>query len=513
MTHSAPRSLVVLCALLSVGAAAREGALVQAVKEANTSAVRTLVQQGADVNAAAADGTTALHWAAHLDNLDAVDVLIRAGARVQTANRYGATPLWEACVNGNAAMIERLLEAGADPNTSMAEGDTALMTAARSGNVVAVKRLLAHGADVNAREHWKGQTALMWAAARNNAAVVQVLIEAGADIKARTKYRAAVPAPVIPTPAGAARSTRGNGVNQDVTRQAGFTPLLFAVRAGALDATRALVKAGASPNETLTDGTSALVLAVGGTHYELAAFLLDQGADPNAGAQGWTALHQVIWTRRPNTGSNNPPPVSRDSLDSLAFVKKLLTKGANINAQVTKDVDIVIIGRRRYSDVGATPFWVAAETLDLPMMRLLAANGADPLRPNVNGTTPLVAAAGIGIEMPGENPGTPALVAEAVKLALELGADPKAVDVNGNTALHGVAIWGSNTAVRLLVTAGAKLDVFNKCGWLPWHIANGVAYDGNIIGDHPDTANLLRELMEEHGLWKTPTPALPCGVG
>ena len=220
----------------------------------------------------------------------------------------------------------------------------------------------------------------------------------------------------------------------------------------------------------------------------------------------------MIWTRRPNGGNNNPWPVPRGNLDSLAFVKKLLAKGANVNAPVTKDADVGIIGRRRYSDVGATPFWVAAETLDLPMMRLLAANGADPLRPNVNGTTPLVAAAGIGIEMPGENPGTPELVAEAVKLSLELGADPTTVDVNGNTALHGVAIWGSNAALRLLVAAGAKLDVINECGWLPWDIANGVAYDGNLIGLHADTADLLRQLMEERGLWRAPTPARPCGA-
>jgi hypothetical protein len=33
-----------------------------------------------------------------------------------------------------------------------------------------------------------------------------------------------------------------------------------------------------------------LVLAVTNAHYELAGRLLERGADPNAGAQGWTAL-------------------------------------------------------------------------------------------------------------------------------------------------------------------------------------------------------------------------------
>ena len=81
------------------------------------------------------------------------------------------------------------------------------------------------------------------------------------------------------------------------TGERGFTPLLFAVRAGALDATRVLLAAGADVNETFdggpSTGMSALVLAVVNAHYDLAVSLLDHGADPNAAGQGWTALHQV----------------------------------------------------------------------------------------------------------------------------------------------------------------------------------------------------------------------------
>lgn len=41
---------------------------------------------------------------------------------------------------------------------------------------------------------------------------------------------------------------------------------------------------------------------------ELAATLLDRGADPNAAAQGWTALHQVTWVRKAGLGDNTPAP-------------------------------------------------------------------------------------------------------------------------------------------------------------------------------------------------------------
>ena len=83
-----------------------------------------------------------------------------------------------------------------------------------------------------------------------------------------------------------------------------FTPFLFAVRGGHLDSSRALLDAGVDVNQPLSDGTSALVLAVMNAHYELAGLL--ERSNPNADAQGWTALHQIAWSRRHNAGFNLP---------------------------------------------------------------------------------------------------------------------------------------------------------------------------------------------------------------
>jgi uncharacterized protein len=468
------------------------GPLIEAVKSGDTETVRALVAARTDVNAAEVDGTTALHWAAHFDNLAAADLLIRAGARVTARNRYGVTPLWLACINGSAAMVEKLLAAGADPNTTMSEGDTALMTAARTGVAGAVKALLSRGADVNARENWKGQTALMWAAADDNLAAVEALIEAGADVQARTKY---APRPLART-GGIGRDAERNS---DVTKQAGFTALHFAVRAGATEVVKRLLASGATVRDVTSDGTGVLVLAIASTHYELARFLLQQGADPNAAGQGWTPLHQIAYTRRPNTGVNNPGLVPREKLDSLTLASELLTHGADPNVPATKNPDTVNVGRKRLTEVGATSFWVAAQTLDLPLMKLLVEHGADPLRPNSTGDTPLLAASGLVIEKPGESPGTPAEVAAAIKFCLDHGADATTVDDEGNTALHGIAVWGSNDAVQMLVAAGARLDVKNKKGQTPWRIAEGAVFEDAVLAQ-PQTAALLRRLMEERGL-------------
>ena len=446
--------IVAVLAMSGVGAAGQDVSLMDAVKDGDTAAVRALLDEGADVNAAEVDGTTALHWAVHRDHVDVTDLLIRAGADVGAENRYGVAPLSLACLNGSEALVAKLLQAGADPETTQPGGETALMTAARSGNADVVRQLLARGADVNATEEWKGQTALMWAAAENNAVAVKALIAGGADVAARSEV----------SPGVAELGNRG------------FTAFTFAARAGAMDAAEVLLEAGASVNETLADGTSALVLAVMSARYEMAAFLLDHGADPNASAQGWTALHQIVWTRRPNRGFNTVFQAPKGRVDSLSLVEKLLAHGADIDARVaTPRAPRTVTGRNLLRVTGTTPLFLAAHRVDVDLIRLLLERGADPLLPNEDGTTPLMAAAGVGLYNPGENPGTAEESAEAVRLVLEAGGDPATIDANGDTALHGAAYWDSPRAVELLLAANPQLDldVVNNNGWTPcgWRTA------------------------------------------
>jgi len=490
--------VVPLLAIVSLGAAGREGPLVDAVKKADTSRVRVLLAQQVDVNGTEADGTTALHWAAHNNDLDVADLLLRAGANAKAANRYGVTPLSLASTNGNPAMVERLLKAGADPTAASPDGQTVLMTAARTGNADVVKVLLAHGADVHAKESYRGQDALMWAAAQGHAAAVRVLIEAGADIHARSKgnpgaVRAAVRPGVsqLALASGTGGGRSGSAETEAAVAPPGLTPFLFAVRAGHIDATQVLLDAGANVNEVVGDGTSGLVLAVMNAHYELAALLLNHGADPNADAQGWTALHQLVWTRRPNLMRPTPFPLPTGNLTDLALVRALVAHGANPNARQRKEPNDA--NRNVLNRIGSTPFLLAAKAGDVDMMRALVASGADPLPTTEESATPLMAAAGVGIWRIGENVGTNEEALEAVKLAWELGNDVNAVDANGDTAMHGAVHRGANAIVQFLIDKGANPDVANDFGWTPLTIAEGVWYP-NTYKSEPETGALLRQL-------------------
>jgi len=179
LRHTIRSASLVLLAAAALHAAPAPGAVVEAVKNRDTAALKRLMQARADVNAAEVDGTTALHWAVRLNDVPAAELLLKAGASVKAANRYGVSPLSVACTNGNAAIVKLLLQAGADPNSALPGGETALMSAARSGSAEAVTALIARGAEVNVKEDGLGQTALMWAASEGHSTRSQVLLEAG----------------------------------------------------------------------------------------------------------------------------------------------------------------------------------------------------------------------------------------------------------------------------------------------------------------------------------------------
>ena len=415
-----------------------------------------------------ARSASALYWAVHRDDLPAVDALLKKGATVDATTRHGVPPLHLAAVNGNAAIVRRLLDAGADANTALPDGETVLMTAARTGAVEAVRALLDRGADLRRKEPAKGQTALMWAAAENNAAAVTLLIERGADVNERSK--------------------------------GGLSAYLFAVRGGHIDAAKALVDAGVKVDEALSDGTSALLLAVINAHYELAGVLVDRGANPNADGQGWTALHQIAWSRRHNAGFNLPGPVATGNLDSLDLVRTLVARGADVNARQKKEPRDG--NRNMLNRLGSTPFLLAAKSADVPLMRVLLERGANAGITTNNGTTALMAAAGVGIWAPGENPGTHEEALAAVTLAFEAGGgDVNAVDKEGETALHGAVYRGGAIPVmQFLIDKGARLDVVNKKGWTPLTAADGVEYTPAVLKRYPEAAALLRRTLRERGL-------------
>jgi ankyrin repeat protein len=502
-------SLVGAIPVARATAAAASVPIIEAAKAGDLGAIQALIAKKADVNAAAPDGTTALHWAADRGDAAAVNVLLKAGANLKVANRYGATPFGLAAAKGHADVILRMLQAGEDAK-AVVNGEPVLMQAARAGNPVAVKALLAAGADPNVREPIDGQTALMWAAAAGNTAVARMLVEAGGDLKARANppgkgivLDVGFRMPPDNDPLGL-RSHRNSGSWGIILDGLQFTPLLWAARGGHAETVKALIDLGADVNEAKPEGTTSLIIAIINNHWELASKLLDWGADPNKGP-GYTALHQLAWSRRINLKAAFHPghPEPTGTVDSLELAKKILAKKVDINARMTESFKDNM--RNRFQRIGATAFMLSAKAVDVPMLRLLHENGADRTILTINNDTPLMAAAGIGLSNPGEDVGNETETLASVNYLLELGEDVHAKNKNNETALHGAAYRGFKSVAQVLVDRGAELDVPNLLGWTPLTVADGVFYAG-IFKQQPSVAVILRETYTKRGL---PVPAKP----
>ena len=479
--------------------AADDTRLVTAAAEQDWAAVRSFLEDGVDVRASRADGATALLWAAHWNQGDVADRLLRAGADVNAADDYGVTPLARAAENASPAMVERLLAAGADPNLAQRSGLTPVMTAAGTGNELVVRALVRDGADVNARTTDTKATALMWAIAARHPAIVRLLIESGADVKASTTK--------------------------------GYTALLYAAGNGDIDLAKQLLAAGVSADGRGNDGPHALPFAIAAGQVEFALFLIERGADPNgAWMNGVTALHAAagdleIWLRDWNRQQG--PDAVRGSItlsDRLRLVNALLERGADPNARTTTPAVImayIATPRRGAFHAfacgagnlrGATPLWVAAYStsgpqshylsgLPLPessadIVRALLRAGADPNLTTVDGTPPLMAAAGIGRGMykPELVRGDRAPEAEGAVLALlEAGVDVNAANEAEFTALHGAAQRGFNEVIQILVEHGADIDKRDYRGRTAYRLAEGGKQSFHFQA-FPETAELLKQL-------------------
>ncbi len=509
----------------AVAAAPARGALAEAAMRDDLGGVRTWLQRGADVAAAQGDGMTALHWAAERGHADIADALLAAGAPVGATTRLGRyTPLHLAARRGHAAVVTRLLAAKADAAAVASTGVTPLHLAAAAGDSGIVNALIGAGSPVDAREPQWGQTPLMFAAAAGRTEAVKTLVGRGAAIAATAKVvdliarnkddqadsrarnqrvaalqreRAEQLAKIggAPKPAATQRAARGDdsgnepeplGYAELVGSQGGLTALLLAARDGRTETAAALLDLGADLNQVSAgDHTSPLLMATINGHYDLAAALLARGADARVASDaGATPLYGVLnmqWA--PKARHPQPSHYMQQSVDYLDLAERFLKAGADVNARLTRTLwyttynrDLLGVDR-----TGATAFWLAAYTLDIPAMKLLLKYGADPNirtakvperyeeggpdpdKPDQSGlapvpwsgpaVAPIHAASGVGYGL-GFAGNTHRHVPDgwvpAVRfLVEELGADVNARDHNGYTPLHHAASRGDVDLINI----------------------------------------------------------------
>jgi ankyrin repeat protein len=508
---------------VSIGTAA-ETTLVEAAEAGDRATALRLLAEGADPNGAGPDGATAVMWAAYHEDPDLVRALIDRGADVTVRNEFGSSALTEAAIIGSSPIIELLLRAGADPDMENPEGETPLMAAARSGNVEAARLLLDAGADIDATEDWGGQSALMWAAAQSQADMVAFLASRGADLDARGVIRQWE------------RKTITEPRPKDMNK-GGFTPLLYAAREGCVECGRHLIEAGADPDLSDPERVSPLNLALLNLHFDFAAYMIEAGADLDRwDLFGRSPVYMAADVSTLPVKGNGAMAVipSEDAHTALDVGRLLLEAGANPNLQLKRRPPYRDVPQDRGGDgmlaQGATALLRAARAGDAPFVALLLEHGALVDLPARDGTTPLMAAAGVdfGTRVTRGRNRTDEGVLETMRLLLASGADidarnvteprgggrggrgsqmPSLFAVPNQTALHGAASRGFIAFVEFLAAQGADIGAQDASGRTALDLARGNAGGGRGDGfgapaeaAFPETAALLESLMAEQGI-------------
>ena len=471
----------------------RRSGLVDAARNGNVDAVQRIAQERRRPEPSAPDGSTAVHWAVHGDNLAMLNALLAAGAKPDSVTRYKIAPLTLAAQNGNAALVERLLAAGANPDTASGGGQTALMTAARNGSVAAVTRAAETRCDRwVSRNPSAGRPPLMFATGEGNTDAARLLLEFGAK-----------------------RDQRSKG---------GYTPLLFAVRNNRIETVKFLL--GKAPTSTTKYPTARRrsCMAILNADFDLAAMLLDAGADPNVPDPRGHPLHVVAWLHQPGAppdfamNGEDPRPVRVHAASCRTSISpRSCSRRAPIPTSPSRGGSTVQQRRR-----GAQPCQPEHRPAlsDLPGRDAVLSGGpqrrrttdacsrrrgADPLKPTRFGVTPLMGAACLDYyegETAGPFSGVPeSQRLEAVKLALALGNEINARTTFGDykmigtpegtllkypdnfselidlgmgdprfaetTALHGAVICNQPSIVKYLIEQGAEVNAKNRLGWTP----------------------------------------------
>ena len=529
-----------------------------ASRQANTIAIEALLEAGSDVNAFTSTGVRALHLAAAAGDQNAVAVLLFYGAEVDGLDLHsGRTPLMFATANNRLEVIETLLAAGADISIATMAVDYAARSE-QDGKERSRRNKVMRAAR-EAEEEARTESESPQSVADASAAQLQSREEPREPREERQEKERAEPAPqaiadssaaeLKGEPLGEERADSGSTPEEEpdsaarsepreqslsyadlVGSQGGMGAMHYAARDGHLEAIQMFLAGGADIDQpTRGDQSTPLLVATINGNYDLAMYLLDQGADPNlASEDGVAPLYAVLNNRwAPKALYPQPTAFKQQAASYLELMEALLIAGAEPNTRVTTHIwytsfNFDLLG---VNFSGATPFWRAAHATDVRAMKLLIVYGADPNIPTARAPSrrrrnddddedlsglppvpiggdavwPIHAAAGVGYGVSragNSHRHVPDGWLPAVTyLVGELGVDVNVRDHDGYSAVHFAAARGDNELIEYLVEHDADVTFVSRRGRTTVDMANGPI---QRVQPFPETIALLEGLGAEN---------------
>lgn len=256
----------------------------EANKDGYLSTAKLLISKGADVNSYGGYFHSALQTAIHFGSLEMVQLLLRNNADANAiGGRYG-TALNAAIENERLDIMEVLLDNKTNKRTDpdiRFNGYTALKLAIDGANVRIVEALLKHGAnqDLPIQEN---DTAIRAAARGDLLDIFKALVEAKANLSSDDSSTR----PILTDAIGWYSSgvveylLSVGGIDLNQKDLMGRSPLMFSILSER-SAAENLLKAGADPDTTDSEGKTPLIHAIMNNNERLAAMLWERNASPS----------------------------------------------------------------------------------------------------------------------------------------------------------------------------------------------------------------------------------------
>lgn len=402
---------------------------------------------------------TPLHIAAREGDGAIVDLLLCNGASCMALSRTKETPLHLAIKYPR--VVETLLSAGAESSAADMLGQTPLHLATNEGYHDAAKLLLERGADIDAPDY-KGNVPLYNAIAKSKLGTVETFLKLCSQIQESQEKMEKVLTWAVESSAYDVLEFLCNN-SLSLLRVTNYFKSLAIYQAAVLESSKTLSLllqhgADACAKNMDTGKTSLHNAAEGGFEENIRLLLTYDVKIDTVDSDGSTPLHIAA-------GNGN-----------LGAAAILIEKGADVNKQ---------------NNVMETPLYMAAYCGHVELVEKLLASGANVHLRTVGGWSALHAACsnlkmseppvakGADINLAGYYGWTPFLIAIAVKendaeiirFLSKNGADPNAVNNDGNTALHLALGGGSHEVVEIVLALHPDLAKQNAEGLSPFHMA------------------------------------------
>jgi len=423
-------------------------------------------------------GLTLLHAAAAGGHTAIVELLLANGFYVRARTQKGYTAMHHAAAGNHRKVAELLFAKGADVNGEPASpggwsyttpsylladvhtepaNQTPLHWAIREEHKDMIGWLLARGANPNADggDYHPLGSPLNWAVWSGDVDIAVLLVSHGGYIhlKSQNYVRTPLHDAVL---SGDRAMAEALVTETGDTRAAKWAPFHATVASGDLQAVEDLLDKGADVNAKGEGGNgrgeggvSALHVAAGKGHKDIAELLITRGADVNEKAKldpwehgGWTPLYFAIWHHHSDVA------------------ELLLANGADVNVKDERNL---------------MPLHLALYSGPKDLAKLLVAKEADVNARGRWGQTPLHIAAGKGYT-------------DITRMLLDKGANPSAKEIErGNTPLHNAASGGHEAVAELLISKGFDVNAKSRDGKTPMSLAKEKGHSEIV------------ELLRKHG--------------